>query len=128
MCAFCNSSLVCVEETEGVFYVCSSSTSGRRLLILNVQRSRRGSWSFQESFCEESVRWQQEARLLKEILTLADWIGAGLIYFVLTRVDGSGGRISGVLITGVGIEVEGKGMNFMIVWYGYYGKWVTTAI
>ena len=53
---------------------------------------------------------------------MADWIGAGLIYFVLTRVDGSGGRISGVLITGVGIEVEGKGMNFMIVWYGYYGK------
>ena len=128
MCAFCNSSLVWVEKTEGVFYVCSSSTSGRRLLILNVQRSRRGSWSFQESFCEESVRWQQEARLLKEILTLADWIGAGLIYFVLTRVDGSGGRISGVLITGVGIEVEGKGMNFMIVWYGYYGKWVTMAI
>ena len=44
---------------------------------------------------------------------MADWIGAGLIYFVLTRVDGSGGRISGILITGVGIEVEGKGMVIM---------------
>ena len=38
MCAFCNTGLACVEKREGVFYDCNSSTSGRRLLILNALR------------------------------------------------------------------------------------------
>ena len=38
MCTFCNTSLVCVEKREGIFYGCSSSTSGRRLSVLNALR------------------------------------------------------------------------------------------
>ena len=40
MCTFCNTSLVCVEKREGIFYGCSSSTSGRRLSVLNALRWR----------------------------------------------------------------------------------------
>ena len=80
MCAFCNTGLACVEEREGVFYDCSSSTSGRRLLILNTLR---GGSTLQGDF------WPS-----------ASWIGARLICPGLMRMDGSGRWIFGVLITG----------------------------
>ena len=80
MCAFCNTGLTCVEKREGVFYDCSSSTSGRRLLILNALS---GGSTLQGDF------WPSASR-----------IRARLICPVLTRMDGSGRWIFGVLITG----------------------------
>ena len=50
-----------------------------------------------------------------EILTPTNGIGARQICPVVTKMDGSGGRISGVLVTGVKTEVKRKGMNFMII-------------
>ena len=80
MCTFCNTSLVCVEKREGIFYGCSSSTSGRRLLILNALS---GGSTLQGDF------WPSASR-----------IRAKLTCPVLTRAEGSGRWVFGVLITG----------------------------
>ena len=129
MCAFCNTCWACVEKREGVFYDCSSSTSGRRLLILNALRGRRALWkSSRELLWGVCSLAAGGSTLQGGFWPTANWIGARLICPVLTRMDGSGGWIFGVFITGVKTENEGKGMIFMIiVWYGCYGKWVTMA-
>ena len=79
MYAFCYLNRDWAEGYDDIFYVCNSSTSGRRFL------------------------------------TSASWNGARLTCSVVTRMNDSGGRISGGLITGVEVKVKGKGMDFMII-------------